>query len=110
MSQITENTQLTQATGDGLFEFFAVITPGFEKLAAREMTLWAPGFSTIAEHGGLRFLAPLVEGCELNRVLKIPSRLLLRLTSFGCRDFPKLFKKTRRRRSPVICCEGSEFR
>ncbi len=80
--------------GDGLFDFFAVITPGFEALAEKELGFWNREIAVAREHGGLSFRTSLVSGCELNRVLKIPTRILLRLTSFGCRDFPKLFKKT----------------
>lgn len=83
-------------------EFFAVVAPGFEMLAAKELEAWVSGLGRDSQReieievtrGGLIFQAPLVLGCELNKVLKIPNRILLRLTSFTCRDFPKLFKKT----------------
>lgn len=74
-------------------EFFAVVAPGFEMLAAKELEAWHPEIEIEVARGGLLFQAPLVVGCELNRKLKIPNRILLRLTSFTCRDFPKLFKK-----------------
>jgi putative N6-adenine-specific DNA methylase len=96
LSQPPENTNQTRiAPTDGLCEFFLVITPGFEELAQKEIFRWiAPGTPTTVERGGLTVRLPLIEGCALNRVLKIPTRILLRLADFGCRDFPKLFKKT----------------
>lgn len=45
-------------------------------------------------NGGLIFQASLEHGCALNHRLKIPTRLLLQLTQFKCRDLPKLFQKT----------------
>ena len=80
--QITENT----------YEFFLVVAPGFEGLAQNEISRFTPAPVAI-ERGGLTIHLPLAEGLELNRVLRIPTRILLRLVSFGCRDFPKLFKK-----------------
>ena len=114
MSQPPENTPKTNpgaehpsvpVTGpldDGQYDFYIVVTPGFEILAEKEIIQWArsPAFSTLLEseirreHGGLSVRLPLAMGCELNRVLKIPTRILIRLSAFGCRDFPKLFKKT----------------
>jgi putative N6-adenine-specific DNA methylase len=84
----------SEQTAAQLPEFFAVVTPGLELLAANELIAWFPGAEIEVERGGFTFYAPLEVGCELNRYLKIPTRILLRLTSFTCRDFPKLFKKT----------------
>ncbi len=110
MSQVPVNTPETIRKGDGKaapeaderHDFYIVVSPGFEKLAEKEIRQWAvtPAFSPLLpleikhEHGGLSVRLPLVLGCELNRVLKVPTRILLRLAAFGCRDFPKLFKKT----------------
>ncbi len=89
-----KTTQKTPPADDGLSEFFLVVTPGLESLAEKEINFWAPDIRISAERGGLTFRASLILGCELNRALKIPTRILLRLTAFGCKDFPKLFKKT----------------
>ncbi len=100
MSQAPENTDQNTSelmpTGDAAHSvFFLVVTPGFEVLAQKEISRWiAPDVEITLERGGLTVCLPLVEGCQLNRVLKIPTRILLRLADFGCRDFPKLFKKT----------------
>ncbi len=75
------------------FEFFIICTPGFEDISASELARWYPSLGCKVERGGLTVMAPLATGFQLNRVLKTPTRILLRLVSFGCRDFPKLFKK-----------------
>lgn len=96
LSQPPENTnQKPPKIDDGRAEFFLVITPGFELLAQKEIfSRIDPDIEVKIERGGLTVRLPLLVGCSLNRVLKIPTRILLRLADFGCRDFPKLFKKT----------------
>lgn len=74
-------------------EFFLVATPGLEDLVAREVAEWFPHFPCQVEHGGVSVQAPLGLGLAMNLALKTPTRILLRLASFPCRDFPKLFKK-----------------
>lgn len=79
---------------DSLSHFFLIVPPGFEKTAAGELRYWFPEAEiTEQSRGGIGFRAPLQTGLELNRVLKVPTRILLRMADFGCRDFPKLFKK-----------------
>ncbi len=76
------------------FEFFLVTPLGFEELAELELSNWlkAPqGLKKI--NGGIEFTATYGEACALNATLKIPSRILMRLGAFKCRDFPKLFNK-----------------
>ncbi len=78
------------------YEFYLIITPGFEELALQELSRWDNGLdgeATVSRGGITLNLKSLEAGFELNRVLKIPTRILLRLSKFGCRDFPKLFKK-----------------
>lgn len=82
-----------QQTSENTYEFFLVVAPGFEALAEKEISRHV-GVPVTRERGGLTVHLGLAEGLELNRVLRIPTRILLRLASFGCRDFPKLFKKT----------------
>lgn len=43
--------------------------------------------------GGIEIECPLHAGFKLNLILKTPTRILLRLSEFKCRDFPKLFQK-----------------
>ncbi|MBF0300651.1 MAG: hypothetical protein HQK51_18195 [Oligoflexia bacterium] len=47
-------------------------------------------------YGGLLISLPENMGYLLNPILKIPTRILMRLTSFKCRDFPKLYNKIRK--------------
>lgn len=93
MAQDTEKSDIR--VGDGLCEFYLVVTPGLETLAQKEIARWlSPDTSVIVSRGGLTVRLGLAEGLALNRVLRIPTRVLLRIADFGCRDFPKLFKKT----------------
>ncbi len=81
--------------------FFIQTSVGFEELACIELKLkWAallipPSFldSIKMIKGGFEIEMPVGSGFLLNGLLKIPNRILLRLDSFKCRDFPKLFNK-----------------
>lgn len=74
-------------------EFFLVTLPGLEDLAEAELHDWFPHFEAKTQHGGITVMAPLEEGLSMNMALKIPTRILLRLAQFSCKDFPKLFNK-----------------
>jgi len=92
----------SEEIGSDVATFFIIVPPGFEDLAKQELEACIHRLEvglrlqllTIA-HGGLLIRAPFAVGIELNRYLKIPARILLRVAEFGCRDFPKLFKKVR---------------
>ena len=76
--------------------FFLTVMPGFEDLAKLELQSWLPDLrpdQVRAEHGGINLECALSTGLELNRCLRLPTRILVRVADFGCRDFPKLFKK-----------------
>lgn len=77
-------------------KFFAIVPPGFEKLAIRELE--ARGyFSPAPENvlrGGIELELPIPSGYELNRESHLAVRVLERLEKWRCRDFPKLFNKT----------------
>tara|TARA_Y100001935_G_scaffold253725_1_gene260607 strand:+ start:1184 stop:2329 length:1146 start_codon:yes stop_codon:yes gene_type:complete len=75
-------------------KFYLIVTPGLEDLAQKELLRWAPLIESEISHGGVHFEVPRRVGLELNQCLKIPTRILMRLSEFRCRDFPKLFKKT----------------
>lgn len=81
--------------------FFAIVSPGLEDISEHELRVWleeidSRGNFPIQRHrGGLEFELPYERGFALNHVLKTVSRLLVRVDDFGCRDFPKLFRKTR---------------
>lgn len=48
------------------------------------------------EHGGVEVDVPLHLGLQFNFVLKTAHRVLLRLSSFKVRDFPKLFQRAQK--------------
>lgn len=71
--------------------YFAVVSPGLEKLAHEEALEKFPNATVSIVHGGL-----MIEGVSalaLNQWLKIPTRILLRLFEARVRDLPKLYKK-----------------
>jgi len=78
-------------------KFFVICPLNFEHLAQDELIeKWPLHFSTdipqIQEvQGGLELECTLEEGLYLNQILKIPSKILLRIKEQKCRDFPKLF-------------------
>ena len=81
-------------------QFYLVVPPGLEDFAILEFTekwplifLGSPLPELVKGKGGLSFTAPLDEAVRLNHYLKIPTRLLLRIAEFKCRDFPKLYQK-----------------
>jgi putative N6-adenine-specific DNA methylase len=73
-------------------EFFLVTLPGLEDLAHAEVADWFPEVETKIEHGGVTCIAPMATGLAMNLALKTPTRILLRVERFRCRDFPKLFQ------------------
>jgi putative N6-adenine-specific DNA methylase len=74
-------------------EFFLVSLPGLEDVLQKEIADWFPELTGERVHGGVTLFAPLEIGLGMNLVLKTPTRILLRVASFTCRDFPKLFRK-----------------
>ncbi len=95
------------------FDFFIVVAPGLVDLAEAELNDKWPGLISLMqrlwrsdlavdlevkkEQGGLLLVGlPLRFGVLLNIYLKIPTRILLRLASFRCRDFPKLYNKCKK--------------
>jgi 23S rRNA G2445 N2-methylase RlmL len=57
--------------------FFLTVAPGLEDLAVRELKQWLPAVVPVPEHGGVTLTTELVKGLQLNRCLKIPTRILL---------------------------------
>tara|TARA_R110000868_G_scaffold75979_8_gene218929 strand:+ start:2755 stop:3834 length:1080 start_codon:yes stop_codon:yes gene_type:complete len=73
--------------------FYAVVSPGLEKLACEELLEKFPQISVLKKHGGLEIDCSLEQGLLLNHCLKIPTRILLRVLTGKVRDLPKLYKK-----------------
>lgn len=80
-------------------KFFIVTPLSFEELALLELKeKWNLYFSEIPlqyelKTGGIEVTIPLIQGLYLNYLLKIPSKILLRIDEFKCKDGPKLFQK-----------------
>jgi putative N6-adenine-specific DNA methylase len=82
-----------------LFKFFIIIPIGLESIAEIEIkSKWTVYFKTQVpslkiELGGIEVECLLFEGLYLNNILKSPTRVLMRIDEFKCRDAPKLFNK-----------------
>ncbi|MBF0364430.1 MAG: hypothetical protein HQK50_02600 [Oligoflexia bacterium] len=90
--------------------FFLIVPLDFEKIALTELKQKWPTLSHWIRQserqdempaveivpGGLLLETDLERGCLLNLLLKVPTRILLRVLSFRCRDFPKLYNKVRK--------------
>lgn len=75
------------------YQLFLIVPPGLEDLALKEVELKCP-ISPVAVHkGGLELNADLDWMIKAHTHLKIPTRILMRLTNFKVRDFPKLYQK-----------------
>lgn len=75
------------------FRFFLIIPPGLEDLAQREVEQKCPAAPLTVIKGGLELEAPLEWMVTAHALLKIPTRILMRVTEFKVRDFPKLHQK-----------------
>lgn len=81
-------------------QFYLIVPPGLEHFALIELTeKWGllfpelPPLVVIEGKGGINLTGSLEKIVRLNHYLKIPTRLLLRVAEFKCRDFPKLYQK-----------------
>src|SRR6188508_765224 len=74
------------------FKLFVIVPPGLEDLAALELESKCPVSLTVIK-GGLELEADLMWIEAAHLLLKIPTRILMRLDSFKVRDFPKLYQK-----------------
>lgn len=75
------------------YQLFLVIPPGLEDLALKEVAQKCPVPNVKTLKGGLELEGDLDWIIAAHTQLKIPTRILMRLTSFKVRDFPKLFQK-----------------
>jgi putative N6-adenine-specific DNA methylase len=81
--------------------FFLTFPVGLETIGEEELVIKWPIFFPEATYkiisrmmGGIEIECETEIGFLLNHILKCPSRILMRLTSFKCRDVPKLFQRT----------------
>jgi putative N6-adenine-specific DNA methylase len=83
---------------NSFYQCYIIVPIGSEERALEEMNSWITYWSGSSRllsknSGGLLVEGPLDEIIKFNHALKIPVRILLRLTEFKARDFPKLFQK-----------------
>ncbi len=77
------------------FDLFAVTALGLESVCLRELT--ALGIKDVAPcKGGVSFQGGLEELYRANLWLRSATRVLVRLGTFGCKDFPELYRKALR--------------
>jgi putative N6-adenine-specific DNA methylase len=77
-----------------LYQLFLIIPPGFETLALKEVELKCPLYGNLnLRKGGIELTADLEWIVRAHTLLKLPTRILMRLHEFKCRDFPKLHRK-----------------
>ena len=72
---------------------FLIIPPGLEDLAVREMNQKLAPVKHNVIKGGIEAEADLEWIVNAHLLLKIPVRILLRITEFKVKDFPKLHQK-----------------
>jgi putative N6-adenine-specific DNA methylase len=75
------------------YQLFLVIPPGLEDLALKEIELKCPVSPIQVHKGGLELKSDLSWIIKAHTELKIPTRILMRLSTFKTRDFPKLYQK-----------------
>lgn len=75
--------------------YFAVVTPGLESIAQAELLELGANVTALT-HGGLTLSGTLDTAYHLNLHARTVERLLLRLEHFKARDFPTLYKRSRR--------------
>ena len=76
-------------------QFFVIIPPGFEDICAKELAQLTDAPLTMSR-GGISFEGKLRDLYLANLWLRCASRILVRLDSIKCRDFPTLFRKATR--------------
>ncbi len=80
---------------NNLQTFFVIIQPGLEEILASEIQQKYPALNDYKIlTGGVEVVCTPEVGYSFNKYLKTPTRVLLRLKEFSCRDLPKLFQRT----------------
>jgi putative N6-adenine-specific DNA methylase len=75
------------------YRLFIIVNPGLEDLALKELIEKCPVGDAEVLKGGIELTANLEWIERAHQLLKIPTRILLRVTNFKVRDFPKLYQK-----------------
>ena len=77
-------------------KFFAITTPGFEKILEKELSLLPECKVESMINGGVEFSGPLALVYYANLKLRTANRVLLRVDSFIAKSYPELFNKASR--------------
>lgn len=75
------------------YDLYLIIPPGLEELAEKEILRKLGPCELRRGKGGIEISADLEWIKNAHLLLKIPTRILMRLTEFKVRDFPKLYSK-----------------
>lgn len=75
------------------YRLFLIIPPGLEDLASEEVESKCPVSNLTKYKGGIELEADLDWIVKAHCLLKIPTRILMRIKEFKVRDFPKLHQK-----------------
>lgn len=75
------------------YRLFLIIPPGLEELAIEELDSKCPVSQLNKIKGGIELEADLDWIVKAHCLLKIPTRILMRIKEFKVRDFPKLHQK-----------------
>lgn len=76
-----------------IYRLFLIIPPGLEEHAEAELKAKCPVENLTVMKGGIELEADLDWIVKAHCLLKIPTRILMRLKEFKVRDFPKLHQK-----------------
>lgn len=76
-----------------LYRLFLIIPPGLETVAREELEMKCPVSDMTLIKGGIELTADLDWIVKAHCLLKVPTRILMRIKEFKVRDFPKLYQK-----------------
>ena len=94
----------------GALDWFAVVSPGTEVIAAREVATLPSATSAKAVPGGVELRGPLELAMRANLQLRIPTRILLRLGEARAREFGKLRHQLARLPWEAVVPAGARLR
>jgi putative N6-adenine-specific DNA methylase len=75
------------------YRLFLIIPPGLEDIAAEELNMKCPAPEMHKVKGGIELVGDIDWIVKAHTLLKVPTRILMRLKEFKVRDFPKLHQK-----------------
>ncbi len=82
-----------RASAPSSLRWFAVVAPGLEEAAAREIAALPDAADLRTEAGGVEWTAPALGGYRANLWLRLPTRVLGRVGTVEAREFGKLRRR-----------------